>query len=61
MSSTQRDLFPLATGLGRIVDPQIPDLVAGRPTELLEQVTPVTAELLRYWFGADYCDQRELN
>ena len=61
MSSTQRELFPLATGLGRIVDPQIPDLVAGRRTELLEQVTSVTTELLQYWFGADYCDQRELN
>ena len=59
--STHRDVFPLATGIGRLLNGQIPDLVAGRPAELLEQVTPITAELLRYWFEADYCESRELN
>ena len=40
-------LFPLADGLKALVEPQIPDLVAGLEPELLSQVTPVTAELLR--------------
>jgi type III restriction enzyme len=59
--SPNRDVFPLAAGLHHLVGGQIADLVSGHPTELLEQVTPVTAELLRYWFEADYCDLRELN
>ena len=29
--------------------------------EILELVTPVTAELLRWWFGADACASRRLN
>lgn len=45
-----RDLFPLATGLAKRIDHQIPDLLLGEPTELLAQVTPVTAELIKYWF-----------
>ncbi len=59
--SARRDLFPLASGLSRKLDGQIDDLVAARPTELLRQVTPTTAELLRYWFEEDYCDLRVLN
>lgn len=53
--------FPLADGLGALVDHQIPDLVGGLGPELLDQVTPVTAELLRYWFQQDFCDVRVLN
>src|SRR5437899_3316543 len=56
-----RDLFPLATGLARAVDPQIPDLVAGLGPAILAQVTPTTAELLKFWFQQDYCDLRQLN
>ena len=56
-----RDLFPLATGLSKVVDPQIEALREGQPTELLSQVTDVTAELLKFWFQQDYCDLRELN
>ena len=56
-----RDLFPLATGLSKVVDPQIDALRDGQPTELLSQVTDVTAELLKFWFQQDYCDLRELN
>ena len=56
-----RDAFPLAAGIGRLIGSQTADIVAGRPVELLEQVTPVTAELLRFWFEDDYCDLRELN
>lgn len=55
------DLFPVATGLAKRIDHQIPDLVLGQPTELMSQVTPVTAELLRFWFQQDYCDLRFLN
>ncbi len=55
------DLFPLATGLAKRVDHQVADLVLGQPTELMREVTPVTAELLKYWFQQDYCDLRFLN
>lgn len=55
------DSFPLATGLSRLVTPQIEDLVAGRSPELLQQVTPTTAELLKFWFQQDYCEVRQLN
>lgn len=53
--------FPLAKGLSALLAPQIPDLVSGHGAPVLEQVTPVTAELLRYWFAQDYCDTRFLN
>ncbi len=56
-----RDPFPLATGLSKIITPQVSALVEGRPTELLGQVTDVTAELLKFWFQQDYCDLRFLN
>lgn len=56
-----RDPFPLATGLTKLVDHQIPDLVTGTGSELLEHVTPTTAELLKFWFQQDYCDLRPLN
>lgn len=58
---TRPDLFPLATGLAHKLDIQIPNLIAGRQTEMLEQVTPTTAELLKYWFEEDFCDVRWLN
>ncbi|WP_031025879.1 MULTISPECIES: DEAD/DEAH box helicase family protein [Streptomyces] len=57
----KRDLFPLATGLSKLVRHQIPDLVAGSGPELLNQVTPTTAELLKFWFQQDHCDLRSLN
>lgn len=53
--------FPLAKGLSAVVDPLIPGIVDGSGSKLLDQVTPVTAELLRFWFQQDYCDLRELN
>jgi type III restriction enzyme len=53
--------FPLAHGLNKLIAPQIPLIVAGAHTELMEQVTPTTAELLKFWFQQDYCDLRELN
>lgn len=59
--SQRNNRFPLATGLSKCVDHQISDLVAGFSPELLGQVTPTTAELLRFWFQQDYCDARFLN
>jgi len=53
--------FPLAKGLSEIVGPQIPGIIDGTGAELLEHVTPTTAELLRFWFQQDFCDQRFLN
>lgn len=57
----RRNCFPLVTGLASRLDNQIPKLVSGQHIEMLEHVTPTTATLLRYWFGADYCDVRPLN
>jgi type III restriction enzyme len=59
--SPARDPFPLATGLTRLTEGQVGPLVAGLPNELLDQVTPTTGELLKYWFQQDYCDTRFLN
>lgn len=53
--------FPLADGLTALIERQIPDLVAGLEPALLEHVSPVTADLLRYWFQQDYVDVRDLN
>jgi type III restriction enzyme len=53
--------FPLAKGLTALVKPQIAGIVDGSGAELLERVTPTTAELLKFWFQQDYCDTRFLN
>ncbi|MGW5261783.1 DEAD/DEAH box helicase family protein [Microbispora sp. NPDC004025] len=53
--------FPLATGLAQRLNEQLAELVGGSSPELLDHVTPTTAELLRYWFGPDYCSLRWLN
>lgn len=53
--------FPVAKGLAAIVDPLIPGVINGSSSALLENMTPVTAELVRFWFQQDYCDLRELN
>ena len=52
--------FPLAKGLSAVVDPLIPGIVDGSGSKMLDQVTPMTAELLRFWFQQDYCELREL-
>ena len=56
-----RDPFPLATALTRIVDEQAPELIGGKPCDLMSQVSTTTAELLRFWFEQGYCDTRFLN
>ena len=38
--------FPLAKGLTAVVDPLITGIIDGTGSNLLDQVTPVTAELL---------------
>ena len=53
--------FPLATALYRKIEPEIADLVDGFADNFLDLVTPVTAELLRYWFQRDYCEMRTRN
>lgn len=55
------DNFPLATALEKIVGEQIPDIVKGQQTALMDEVTPVTAELLKYWFQDDYVQLRSTN
>lgn len=59
--TAQLDAFPLATALTKIIEPQVADLVKGLDTALLEEVTSVTAELLKYWFQEDYCALRQQN
>lgn len=53
--------FPLAKGLSARIEPLVPGIADGSGSTLLDQVTPVTAELLRFWFQKDYCELRELN
>jgi type III restriction enzyme len=55
------DPFPLATALSAALQEDVAALRTGEPSMLLERVTPITAELLRYWFQQDYCEIRELN
>ena len=55
------DEFPLAKGLSKLVDPQINAIVSAEGCDFLDQVTPVTKELLRFWFEADYCETRFFN
>lgn len=58
---SELDQFPLATGITRAIAEDVPELVAGRLPASLSRVTPVTAELLTFWFQSDYCDLRQLN
>jgi type III restriction enzyme len=58
---TQSDQFPLATGITRAIAEDVPELVAGGIPASLADVTPVTAELLKFWFQSDFCDLRQLN
>jgi type III restriction enzyme len=53
--------FPLVAGLKRAVGDQIADIVKGQPTALMDEVTPITAELLKFWFQEDYVGMRSAN
>ncbi|MDO9453809.1 MAG: DEAD/DEAH box helicase family protein [Stagnimonas sp.] len=52
--------LPLAVALSKTVAAASLGLEAGA-APLLEQVTPVTAALLKFWFQTDYCDTRAIN
>ena len=53
--------FPLAREIClRISDDRFA-IEAGAPNPFIEQVTPITAELLRWWFQEDYRDTRQAN
>ncbi len=54
--------FPLAEAITLATAEDVQAIVAGEPNALLEAVTPVTAELLRWWFQIDHTEMRpELN
>jgi type III restriction enzyme len=55
------DQFPLASALRQRLQESELELAAGEPCYLLEEVTPVTAELLRFWFQPEFCEMRPLN
>ncbi|MFA5590844.1 MAG: DEAD/DEAH box helicase family protein [Lysobacteraceae bacterium] len=58
--SEQRPLLPLATSLTRHTRQLCLGLEDG-DADILELVTPTTAELLRWWFMQDTCDTRAVN
>ncbi|WP_136610066.1 DEAD/DEAH box helicase family protein [Sinomonas albida] len=53
--------FPLAAGLQKVIGDQVADIVKGQPTALMDEVTPITAELLKFWFQDDYVRLRTAN
>lgn len=59
MSGSEK--FPLATALHKSLDGLDSALQSGESHELLEQLTPTTSELLRFWFQDDFCSVRSLN
>lgn len=61
MSQLVKDTFPLAEGLYLKVADDTHAIEAGVPNEFIERVTPITAELLRWWFQEDYRDTRQAN
>lgn len=58
---SSRDPFPLATALSRRLHDEAQLLSIGQATELSEQVTPITSELLRFWFQEDFSSIRPFN
>lgn len=57
----REDDFPLVVGLERLVRPQIDAIESGDSCDLLDRVTQTTAELIKYWFQADFCEVRQAN
>ena len=60
-SAPPLDRFPLAEGISARLAEATNDVVEGAPSIFTENVTPVTSELIRYWFHRDYCAMRNLN
>ena len=42
--------FPLAEAIAAATAEDVQAIVAGEPSTLIDTVTPVTAELLKWWF-----------
>lgn len=61
MSILASETFPLAEGIFLQAADHIHSIEAGAPNNFIEQVTPTTAELLRWWFQKDYRDTRRAN
>ena len=59
-AATKQDLLPLAKALTQRTQQLCIGLEQGI-ADLYELVTPVTAELLRWWFSVDACQSRSLN
>src|SRR5690606_18676701 len=59
-AADQQDVLPLAKALTKRTQQLCIGLEQGI-ADLLDLVTPTTAELLRWWFGDDACQSRSLN
>ena len=55
------DRFPLAEGITQRISEAVHELVESGSGIFVNEVSPVTAELLRYWFQRDYCALRSAN
>lgn len=53
--------LPIAKGISAAVDPLLGGILEGAGSPFLDQVTPTTADLIRFWFQNDYCDLRSVN
>lgn len=60
-SSPTLDRFPLAEAISSRIADDIDALVTRGDGLFVNEVSPVTAELLRYWFHQDYCALRAVN
>ena len=58
---TEPAIFRLAEGLATLYAHDTEAIAAGLPNGLMESVTPITAELLTWWFHDDYCQSRPMN
>ena len=61
MSAQPLETFPLAEGIAARVSDAERELVESGTGIFVTDVTPITAELLRFWFQSDYCELREIN
>jgi len=53
--------FPLAGVLSAHLQPQLDAIARGESCELLENATPITSELLRFWLEDQQCELRRIN
>jgi type III restriction enzyme len=55
------ETFPIVDAIAERISEDLEELARGLPCRLLEDVTPVTSELLRWWFQEDYRATRDVN